>query len=75
MPGQVYMQKLNDPGQEHPIILEDVENIGMATPFLILNFTNGTTVLERADEYKSVQFTPYETNDSGEQATGEVSDN
>ena len=90
MAGQVYLtlrtvgdlgkavgDLLNKKTSSPPIkTLENVENIAVATPFLIFNFTDGTTVMQRAEDFDSVQFTPYpaetQESDTGE---GQSTDN
>lgn len=44
--------------------IEGVTSVGIAGPFLVLQFEDGTTVMEKAEGFDSVQFTPNQAADS-----------
>jgi hypothetical protein len=74
MAGQLYLTVKSEEVPGGNISLENVENISVAPPFLIWTFTDGTTVFRKAEDFHSVQFTPYPKDDGEQQTEGPSGD-
>lgn len=72
MAGTVHLKR-NTGASINTQLIENVENVGVADPYVILTFTDGSTVLERNDKIEGIQFTPYPTDSEG--TNGESGDN
>ena len=54
--------------------VENVIKLEVAGPFLAVSYADGAVVLLRAEDFSSVQFTPYPADSEGEQDSGTSTD-
>lgn len=71
MLGQVYLERRHVvEGQLHASI-ENVSNVGVAGSYILIQFEDGSVILEHESEVIRVQFTPYQATDTEDVGQGQ----